>query len=374
MSRYLFTSFFLVLSILVILGVANRTIGNNSDRYKDPATDSQKRPAITVSLATPHLEEWPLHKEAGGSIEARQETIVSSRLSGVPVVSILSRIGDKVKKGQVLAELDKDEITYNLEQSRAALDEAQAIFDDAYKNAKRAEVIQDDSVLSASEVSQYRTNSRVAQARLKNARVQYALQKLRLKHTQIIANEDGTIVSASIHLGEVPSVGNVLFHIVGKDLYEWRAEMTVDELNMLPDNTVVVFGDSENDNGFMTGRLKSVSPQIDDKLRNGIAFVDIDNKTPSLKKGMYLRGRFVLGSRYSLSILKSALVLKDGYSLVYHIVKVNNGVGRVDARRVRIGGERGDYYEVLEGLSESDTYVVSGGGLIDEGDLVRVSP
>jgi hypothetical protein len=88
---------------------------------------AQTRSALTVTPISLQPAEWPQVLPANGNIAAWQEAIIGSEISGQRLTEVLANVGDRVKKGQVLARVDDDTIEAELAQSKAALAEAQAM-------------------------------------------------------------------------------------------------------------------------------------------------------------------------------------------------------------------------------------------------------
>ena len=83
---------------------------------------------------------------------------------------------------------------------------------------------------------------------------------------------------------------------------------------------------------------------------------------------MFARGEFELGPTDALTIPQTALVIRDGFSYVYRVTPDN----RVVQVKVQTGRLAGDRVEVTSGLTADTSLVASGGGFLNDGDLVRV--
>jgi len=114
---------------------------------------------------------------------------------------------------------------------------------------------------------------------------------------------------------------------------------------------------------------------VDAATRNGLVYVDLlgpvtaGKATPgALKPGMFARGEFELGSSGALTVVQTAVVVRDGFSYVYRVGPDN----RVAQLKVQTGRLLGDQVEILGGLKPEDRLVASGAGFLSDGDLVRV--
>jgi hypothetical protein len=90
----------------------------------------------------------------------------------------------------------------------------------------------------------------------------------------------------------------------------------------------------------------------------------------AFKPGMFARGEFELGSSNALTVLQSAVLVRDGFSYVMRVGADN----KVSQLKVQSGRTLGDQVEILSGLKPEDRLVASGASFLSEGDVVRVVP
>ncbi|MEO7547989.1 MAG: efflux transporter periplasmic adaptor subunit, partial [Ramlibacter sp.] len=88
----------------------------------------------------------------------------------------------------------------------------------------------------------------------------------------------------------------------------------------------------------------------------------------SARAGMFARGDFDLGATPALTVPQPAVIVRDGFSYVYR-VNPDNRVSQVKVQTGRLTGAR---IEVTGGLPADARIVASGGGFLNDGDLVRV--
>ena len=82
----------------------------------------------------------------------------------------------------------------------------------------------------------------------------------------------------------------------------------------------------------------------------------------------FARGEFELGSNSAMSVLQTALVVRDGFNYVFRV----GADKRVAQVKVQTGRLLGDQVEILSGIKPEDKLVATGGGFLSDGDLVRV--
>ena len=339
----------------------------------DKAAEARKapaKPALTVTTTTPQQTVLPITLTANGSLAAWQEASVGAEASGLRIAEVLVNVGDRVRHGQVLARFAADTVRADAAQAQAALAEAQASAGDAANNAARARTLQQTGAMSASQINQYLTAEKTAQARVEVARAQLQAQQARLTQTQVHAPDDGVISARTATVGAVVNNGTELFRLIRKGRLEWRAEVTSAELGKLtPGTRALVTAPS---GARLEGRVRTLGPTVDPQSRVAIVYVDV-NPLPgpaagSARAGMFARGEFDLGAMPALTLPQQAVVVREGFSYVFRV----NPDHRVSQVKVQIGRIAEDRLQVLSGVTPDMRVVASGGGFLNDGDLVRV--
>lgn len=337
-----------------------------------PVDRPRPKAALTVESVTPVLANLPITLSANGSITAWQEAVISAELSGIRLVEIQAQVGDRVKKGQVLALYDRERVASDLENSEAVLSEAEATLQEARENARRVRQIIDEGALSALQAGQYLTGEKTAEARMRAAKAQVEIQKLRMRHTQVLANDDGIVTQRSAVLGGVSVEGQELFRLIRQQRLEWRAEVTATELPRIRSGTKVSI--RVPDVGTLEGSVRMVGPGLDPSSRFGIIYVDLPGAAErGFKPGMYAHGDFALGFLEGLTLPRTAITLRDGFSYAFKIVEAQEGLARVEEVKLELGRTDGERIEVLKGLTAEDRIVRAGGAFLADGDRVRIS-
>lgn len=323
------------------------------------------RAVLTVALATPQIVEWPRLIVANGNIAPWQEAVIGAEISGYRLTDVLVNVGAEVKKGELLAKIDSDMLSVELEQAKAMLMEAEAMLSEAHLNADRARKIETAGAMSAQQINQYLTAEQTALARVSAAKAKLKFDQLRLAKTRIVAPEDGLISARTAAVGSLTQPGQELFHIIRSNRLEWRAEVSSVDLNRIkPGMTAWLTAPNGK---RLQGKVRTVAPTVDTQTRNAIVYIDLPNDAAA-RAGMFARGEFELGATPALTLPQSAVLLRDGFSYVYRVDN-NNQVVQL---KVTLGRRVGDRIEITSGLEAKTRVVVSGAGFLVDGDVVRV--
>jgi len=326
------------------------------------------RPALTVTTARASTTSLPIRLDANGSIAAWQEAVIGSETGGLRLTDVKVNVGDVVKKGQVLAVFSDETVRAEVDQARAALQEAQANGAEAFANAERARKLESSGALSAQQVTQYITAERTANARVQSAKATLTQQQLRLKYTQVVAPDSGVISARSATVGAVVGVGAEMFRMIRQGRLEWRAEITAPDLARVKAGSRAVVRAASGVE--VAGKVRTVAPSVDPQTRIALVYVDLPPSLASdapLKAGMFASGRFELGASNALTLPQQAIAVRDGFSYVFRLGQDN----RVNQVKVSTGRRLGDRIEITGGLNADVPVVVSGAGFLNDGDLVR---
>lgn len=363
----------LILATLILVILALIWFWQSKDK-KTEKTVSQPKPAstqpkaaLTVTVIQPERQNWQQKLTANGNIAAWQEVVIGSELSGQRITKVYVNVGDQVKRGQVLAEINSDSIRAELATAKANYKEAQAVLNDAVINNQRIQQLRNTGAISAQEATQYQTSQSTAQARLEASDAQIKSNELRLAQTRVVAPDNGVISARSATVGSLAQTGQELFRLIRDHRLEWRAEVTTTDLYKLKQGmTAKIISPDPNQNA-VTGTVRMIAPVIDPQTRYGLVYVDLP-LTQAVRMGMFVKGEFELGEQSALTIPQSALLLRDGFSYVF-IVQQNN---RVKQQKVSVGRRQNDLVEILD-LPENVKLVASGTGFLADGDLVKVA-
>lgn len=321
--------------------------------------------ALTVNVTQARSSTLPIGLAANGSVMAWQEALIGAEVSGLRVQELHASVGDWVKRGQVLATFAADSVQADVALARATLAEATASAAEAAANADRARAVQNTGALSAQQVNQYLTAELTAQARVASAKASLDNQLLRLRHTQLVAPDSGMVSARSASVGSVVGAGGEMFRLIRQGRLEWRAEVTSAELGRIAPGTAVVV--TAPGGVQVKGKVRMVSPTVDAQTRNGLVYVDLP-MSASFKPGMFARGEFALGSSEALTVVQSAVMVRDGFSYVLRVGPDN----KVVQLKVQTGRRLGDQIELLSGVTPQDRLVASGASFLSEGDVVRI--
>jgi len=339
-------------------------------RGESPAVHAAK-PVMTVTMVRPQRDNLALEIDANGSVAAWQETVIGSEANGLRLAQVEVNVGDQVRAGQLLARFADDTVRAEVAQARANLMEAQAAATEAEANGRRVRELGGSGALSPQQISQYLGAEQTAAARVAAARAGLQTHELRLHQTRVLAPDSGMISARSATVGAVTLSGAELFRMIRQGRLEWRGQVNQDELARIkPGMAVKVRGINGE---IVTGTVRTGAPTLDPQTRTALVYVDLPataTTAAALKAGMFAAGRFDLGNTIAVTLPQQAIVLRDGFSYVFHV----GADLRVNQYKVTTGRRLGPRIEILSGLPDNAAIAAQGAAFLQQGDLVRIAP
>lgn len=333
------------------------------------AVPPASKPALTVSVVTPQRQNWPQTLAAGGNVAAWQEAVIGAEIGNLRLSEVRANVGDRVKKGDVLARIASDTVDNEVAESKAAVAEASAMLGEAQANVERSRQLRDKGFYSAQQGTQTQTTADTAQARLQAAQARLQSALLKRSKASVLAPDDGIIAARTATVGSLTELGKELFRLIRGGRLEWRAEVTAGELHRLKIGQKATLTAANGET--VSGTVRIVAPTVDPQTRLALVYVDLPPAAASaFSAGMFARGEFELGEQAALTLPQSAVLLRDGFAYVFQ-VEAADGLARVAQHKVQSGRRRGEEIEV-SGVDAKLPVVATGAGFLADGDTVRV--
>ena len=350
--------------VLVLAFVAG--CSGDSKPAAEPKAAAAPRPALTVRLTTPQTLDWPQSLPANGNVVAWQEAVIGPEIANYRVTDVRVQVGDRVKKGQVLARIADDTVASEQAEAKAAVAELEASAAEAKANAERARDLREKGFYSAQLNTQYQTALHTAQARLAAGQARLQAASLRMDKTGVLAPDDGVISARSATVGSLTQPGQELFRLIRGSRLEWRAEVPSADLARVKAGMVATLTAPGGE--VVKGKVRAVAPAVDPQTRNGLVYVDLPASNV-VRAGMFARGEFELGRSPAVTLPQTAVVLREGFAYLFRL----EGEDRVVQTKVTLGRRNGERVEVLSGLPAGVRVVESGAGFLADGDAVKVA-
>lgn len=342
------------------------TLWPGSAGAQPAASAPAPRPALSIQTVQPQAQPWAQALSATGTVAAWQEVVVGAEIGGLRIQELLVRVGDRVRRGQLLVRLSPGTLESDLAATRAGLLEAQVAARDAQAQAERVRPLRGTEALAEQQIDATLAAAQTAQARVAALQARLKADEQRLAYTRITAPDDGVVSKVDAVQGALAAPGGELLRLQRGGRLEWRAEVPASELPRVAAGQTVRLQPSGA--AAVQGRVRQVAPTVDAATRNGLVYVDLP-AAPQLRAGQFARGELLLGEQTALTLPQSAVLMRDGFAYVFRLDKT-----QVRQQKVVLGARQGDRVAVVSGLAAGTAVAAAGVGFLADGDTVRVVP
>lgn len=228
---------------------------------------------------------------ATGTLEAITSVIVGTQVSGI-VEKLYVDFNSQVKKGQVLAELDKTALRSSVEQSQATLDNAKAEVEYQASTFERSKALYDKNLIAQADYDQARYNHEKSKATLKNSQAQYDKALVQLRYATIYSPIDGVVMNRAVDEGQTvaASFNTPEIFTIAQDLTQMQVEADIDEsdIGLVRVGQRVEFDVDAFQNEKFTGTVEQIrlSPVTTSNVVTYTVVINAPNPDQKLLPGM----------------------------------------------------------------------------------------
>lgn len=326
-------------------------------------------PAINVTVESPSNQNKGVYFSASGQIETEQYANISTRMMEY-VSRVHVKVGDKVKKGQLLISINDSDIEAKKAQANAGLTQAESNLKIAKKDYSRYKKLHEQNSASQKEFDDITTRYEIATAQVEAAKqVQNEIDAM-LSYTNIRAPFSGVITSKTVNEGDMAKPGMPLLSLEAPGNYVATAMVPeTDIIHIKKGENVEIFIKSTNQS--LHGIVNEVSSSSQNTGGQYLVKISLNNeKNIKLFTGMFVSTNFPIENGVNNNILvpRSALIKRGQLTGIYTVSQSNTAI----LRWLKIGNSYGNEVEVLTGLSKDEKYIVSAEGKLYNGIKLNI--
>jgi RND family efflux transporter MFP subunit len=341
------------------------------------------RPPMTVEVAKVSRGKIASYITVVGNLIGEATVEVAPKTGG-RLQSMDVKLGDRVRRGQVIAKVEDREIVEQVRQAEAShkVAEANVRRSDAdlslaLTNVERARNLYGRQLLPKQQLDDAEARYISAVAALDLSRAQVAQSESRLtelrinlSNTNVISPVDGFVAKRNVDPGAFVSQNAGVASVVDISSLRLVANVVEKDLKAVnPGDPAIVEVDAYPGEKF-NGRVARISPILDPATRTAPLEVEIPNPQFRLKPGMYAKITLEIESRQGVLIVpKISLVDSEGRRGVYQ----PNDESRAAFKPVTVGLEDSEIAEIVEGLREGEVVVSTGAGALRRNDQLVVA-
>jgi membrane fusion protein (multidrug efflux system) len=350
------------------------------------AADAQSHETRTprVELVTPAIAASLRSLLLPGSVRALEETVIYPRASGY-VRKWNFDIGDKVKEGDLLAEIDAPEVEQQIMQARAQFTQAEAGLvlaraNAAFskQNAERYEKLAPERIASQQDVEKARAQADVDEANVSVAQSNIEAQRANLNRliqlksfNRVVAPFAGTITERNVARGALVTAGNAspLFRIANSNPARVFVQVPQDAAPGINVGASAKVKVREFPGRDFEGQLAHSAGALDAATRTMTIEVRVPNAEGQLLTGMYAEVALELKTPHRVFVLPATALLNDASGMRVAVVGPDN---RVKWQPVVIERDTGSTIEIAAGIDPSDRVVKLASVALEDNQLVDV--
>lgn len=328
------------------------------------ATEAPKiAPALVVKpqLAAPLVESYP------GEVRARIEPELAFRIGG-KVVKRLVEIGDPVRKGQVLAELDPQDVRLQLEATRAQVAAAQANAQLAKTERERYQTLLGRNLVSRSQFDNADNAYRSAAATLQRAQAELKVASNQTDYATLRATADGVIAQRRVEVGQVVAAGQVVYTLAADGEREVVISLPEGQVERVRLGQPVQVQLWSQPGVMLEGAIRELAPAADPRSRTFATRVSFKQGQTNVELGQSAQVFIQTSAQAVLAVPMSAVTAEKGQAYVWVVDPHNRSV---QARMITPGPYGQQMVPVLEGLTEQDWIVAAGAHVMQAGKVIR---
>ncbi|HHS12682.1 MAG TPA: efflux RND transporter periplasmic adaptor subunit [bacterium] len=306
-----------------------------------------------------------------GSIDPWRSLNIVPQVAG-KVQAIHVEIGDRVREGQVLAELDRETFRLQFQQAEAGLAVARSSLSDAEKNYERAQDLFQRGSMSRQQYEKIQLAFDAARAQFQQAQSGHDLAQWQLEASIMKAPFDGVITGRWLDEGDMinPQMPSGPGVISIADLFRVKVRVHASEAEVIRisrGKPVFIKVDVYPDEVF-EGEVHAVNAAANPMTRTFEVQVAAANPRNLLKSGMFARVRVVTGEKQDVVVIPRDAVLGRGDHRHVWVLQGDSAV----YRRIGIGIIEAMNVEITQGLESGERLIVTGHQMLNQGSRVRL--
>lgn len=302
-----------------------------------------------------------------GEIRARYESRLGFRVGG-KIVARKVDVGAMVKRGQLLMQLDPQDLQLAQSQANAALGAAESNLELAKAELARYKDLREKNFVSQAVLDSKETAYRSARATRDQAAAALRTQRNQTGYGNLVADVDGVVTGIDAETGQVVAAGTPVVRLAQLGEKEVVISIPEDQVDVLRKVTDVTVRTWANQDEALPGKLRELSPVADAATRTYTAKISLPKAPEDVRLGMTAYVTFSAnGGTPMLKVPLTALVQNQGASAVW---LVENGTVRLAP--VQLAGASGNDMLVASGLNPGQVVVTAGVHLLKPGQKVTV--
>ena len=308
-----------------------------------------------------------------GTLEALDKINITPETGG-KIARIYVEPGDRVAKGQLLAELETESIRLQVRQAEAGVAVAEASYNDALKNKERMDRLLKESAVSAQQSEKIQLAFDAATAQLEQARAGLNLARHALDQSLMKAPFAGIIASKNAEVGDVinPMMGGAygggaggVLTLMDYSTIKLAVSISSEDIGRIRKGQEAVLRIGSIPGRDFRGVVRVVNLAADPLNKKFEVEVHVPNPDAALRPGTFGNLVFEVESHENALVVPQAAVLENSYVFVVE-------GGKAVRKNVTLGIQNTTMVEILSGLADGEAVISDGNYGLEEGAPVQI--
>ncbi|CAN5139199.1 efflux RND transporter periplasmic adaptor subunit [soil metagenome] len=341
---------------------------------RKPKVDDQAKVQPTLEFGpgeTVRLESKPLAQSlyVTGELNAVQRVTLRAKVSA-EVKTLAVREGDRVTAGQLIAQLDTNDLEARLAERVGSLEAAKANLAQAQRNRVTNQELLSKGYISKNAFETIDTGFQATTGQMQAAEGSVAQIRNSIRDARVVAPISGIVAKRHVQAGEKVAIDMPLVSIVDLAKLEMQALVPADEVPKVQVGSVAKLKIDGYPDRVFDGKVERIAPATEPGTRAVLVLVGLTNPGELLKAGMFATGTLAIGQSQPVPTLPTEAVVASGGDTSVWMVRD----GKLTRQPVRIGrrDENTARVEVVEGLGPNDRVLSARFDNLREGQPARV--
>lgn len=309
-----------------------------------------------------------------GVASAGIESRLSFKVSG-NIEKKLIKVGDAVKAGDLLAQIDAKDYMLQAEELDAQMAQTRAQERNAKANYDRVRALYENNNASKSDLDAARAQYESYTASYKALEKKKELAERQIDYTRLTAPRDGNIASVAVDINENVQAGQTIVVLTSDDVIDVNVMVPENYISRITKDSRVEVGFASVSNRSYEGVVKEIGVTSESYATTYPVTVEIVSADRQIRSGMAADVRFYVSAseQQDRYIISSFAVNEDARGkFVLVAVPAGEGLATVERREVKVGQLTDSGIEIFSGIKDGDLVITAGISKIIEGQKVKL--
>jgi RND family efflux transporter MFP subunit len=331
--------------------------------------EAPPEPTRSVKVMTVGIDTFGSSHEFAAEVKPRIESRMGFRVAG-KIVKRQAEVGQRVKPGEVLAQLDARDYQLAADAARAQVNAALTNRDLAAADFKRYKALRDQNFISGAELERRETTLKAAQAQLDQAQAQLAAQGNQAAYTNLVADAAGVITAIEAEPGQVVQAGQAVVRVAQDGARDVVFSVPEDKVAAIKAGSPVAVR-SWSDNKQLEGKVREVAAAADPVTRTYPIKVSLDAAdAPPLGATVYVSPKALSMAGAPVIKLPTSALRQEGKGTAVWVL--DKQTMTVKSQPVVVATADGNEAVIAAGLTPGMQVVTAGVHVLSPGQKVAI--